>query len=89
MGVHAHGLALTLCEALLRLLPVRVLFSLLLGVLLGGLIVGGAADGGVPIEGLRWLLQGTTGSHEPWVLPPGERRSGWETRREKRKRGWS
>lgn len=54
-------LALTLREALLGLFPIGVLFSLLLRVLLRGLIVGGAADGGIPIQGLHWLLQGTTG----------------------------
>lgn len=56
--VHACGLALTLGEALLRLLPFEVLLGMLLGVLLGGLIVGCATDGGVPVEGLRRLLQG-------------------------------
>lgn len=58
VGVHACGLALTLGEALLRLLPFGVLLGLLLRVLLRGFIVSCATDGGVPVEGLRRLLQG-------------------------------
>jgi len=44
---------LTFREAFLRLLPLGVLLSLLLGVLFRGLVVSCAADGGVPVvEGL-------------------------------------
>jgi uncharacterized membrane protein len=53
-----HRRALTLSEALFRLLPLRVLLGLLLRVLLWGLVVSCAADGGVPIvEGLQRFLQ--------------------------------
>lgn len=88
------GDALTLGEALLRLLPLGVLLCLLLRVLLRGLVVSCAADGGVPIiKGLRRLLQRsqghvTSGSlRDPLILPPDG--AGWETRREGKKRGRS
>ena len=64
VGVHTWA-ALTLGEALLRLLPLRVLLGLFLRVLLGGLVVGSAADGGVPVEGLQRLLQEPQGHVTP------------------------
>lgn len=63
------GCTLTLCEALLWLLAIRVLLGLLLGVLLRGFVVSCAADGGVPVWGRRqWLLWEPQGHVTPGFL---------------------
>lgn len=82
-GRHPGGLALTLGEALLRLLPIGVLLGLLLGVVLGGLVVGSAADGGGPVQGLQRLLWRPQGHVTPGSsLQVGQRGSSWEPRGE-------